>query len=155
MDQPISEYFKNKECAKYFEETYTAEKRQEMLDQFKVAVGGEYFDVYLDKVQQLDTATAQIYGMKSGQFFGQIMTAMAQDQAVDSPEVQQLVANQWETLQQLYPSTNSKHIYLAIRDQLCNNPFTRDLDKTPDARRIMDYISQAMEVFADTHLTEE
>ncbi len=140
------------ECVQYFDESYVKEKMAMAFEIFRQEVGDEYYDSFKKKSGQIDLQDAQIYGGRMGQFLNKIQEAMDKQWPVDSEEVQQLVITQWETLKMVYPDTTSKRIYLAIRDQICHNPITQG---EPAAAPMFHYISQAMEVFAETNFAKD
>jgi len=142
------------EYVQCLDESY-AEKMEERLHGFRIVTGDEYFDAFKQKSGGLNTMDAQTYGAQSGLFVCAILKAMEQKLGVDSAEVQQIIEKEWETLTLVFPETNSKKIYLAIRDLMFKNPPINKELKNQEFELLMNYISQAMEVFAEKHFPKE
>ena len=122
------------------------------METFRLAVGDEYYDSYIERASHMDVETAKNFGARMGKCGGKLGLAMEQSSPVDSKEVQELVAKHWEIIKMVYPNTSSKHIYLAIRDQMCYSPMTASV---PEAKAFCDYLAAAMDVFAQSHFAQD
>ena len=139
------------DSAKHFDTSYVQEKMKAAFEKLRQETGEEYFESFMKKSSEMDIRDAQIYGGRMGQLFNQIQEAINQQRQIDSEEVQQLMAAQWEALKIIYPDTSSKRIYLAIRDQLCNNAIT---EGDQAVASLFHYVNQAMGAFAESHFSE-
>jgi DNA-binding transcriptional MerR regulator len=131
-----------KEYAKYYDEAFSEEKAKQFKEQFRLQVGDEYYDYFIKKGEHQNTLTAQDFGRKYGVFLTKLNGARENGLSSESIEVQNLLREQWEILQMVYPETHSQKIYFAIRDRLCDFPVE---EKGASAMR--DYLYQAMTSF--------
>jgi DNA-binding transcriptional MerR regulator len=144
--QMYLETMKNKQAyVQYFDESYMKAKTESVLSQFRSAVGEAYFQEVHRRGSQSSLVDAQIYGQRYGQFVSKMHEAMDQRLDVHSEAIEALLIEQWDILKMVYPDTSSKTIYLAIRDILCTQPE----EKNQAAQPLFDYLSLAMEAFAD------
>jgi DNA-binding transcriptional MerR regulator len=152
MPNPLEALKPKYECVQCFDESYIKEKMAISFEVFRKETGYEYYDSLKKKSNQMGFQDAQIYGGRIAQFLKKIQEAIDRQWPVDSKEVQQVIANQWEALKMVYPDTASKRVYLAIRDQICHNSISQG---DPVSARLFHYISEAMGIFAENSFSEE
>ncbi|PIS02000.1 MAG: hypothetical protein COT85_07610 [Chlamydiae bacterium CG10_big_fil_rev_8_21_14_0_10_42_34] len=141
------EQIKNKkEYVKYFDEAFMEEKAKQFEKQFRLKVGDEYYEYFIQMSKNQNVLTAQDYGRRYGEFLNKLNQVIEQKLSPESPEVQTLIREQWEILHTVYPDTCSQKIYFAIRDQLCNFQ-----TENKQAEALGDFLYEAMTNFGQCH----
>lgn len=138
-----------REYAKYFDEAFMEEKIKQFQEKFKTQVGEEYYSEFLEKQKQQTMLIAQNYGRQYGALLTKLKQVLAEKLPTESPEVQNLIQEQWETLQIVYPETRTQSIYFAIRDQVCDFPA-----EDPEISSLRDFLYTAMTCFGKQHFQE-
>jgi DNA-binding transcriptional MerR regulator len=152
IDNCVNQLKSKQEYAKYFDEAYMEEKAREIKDNFRLRVGDEYYDIYIRKTEQQNISIACEYGSQYGLFLRKLIASLENGLDEGSIEVQNLMGEQWEILQMVYPDTRSQKVYFAIRDQLCSFPPEM---MNQQAEALSAYMSKAMTIYSETHFTEE
>lgn len=149
MEMHLDQMKNKKEYTKYFDETFMKERENPFKEQFRLQVGDEYYEYFVQKSTQQSVLTAGDYGRKYGAFLNKMIEALEKGQHPASTEVQTLLAEQWEILKMVYPETRSQKIYFAIRNQSCDFPA---VEKKTLALR--DFLYQAMTIFGKQHFID-
>lgn len=150
IENMVEAFKAKKEHAKYFEEAFMEERRNEYENKIRCRVGEEYWEALLEKGRGQNIVTGYEYGKRYGELYKDITEAMKSGFKEDSKEVQTLMEKQWEILQMIYPPTHSKEVYFAIRDQL-TEPF--DMEHKVEVLPFLNFVNSAMTIFGEKHFS--